>query len=136
MPQHHVVGEVVIRLGLDRVVLDERDGHVEGGHIGPRARRDERHQAEVVDVLVAEDHEPDVLERVSQPCDPALELVERGTRIRPGVDERERLVLDQVDVDAPDRERGRDREPVDTGARPLRRNRLMRFELPSRAAGP
>ena len=44
---------------------------------------------------------------------PALQLVERGARVGPGVDQRQRLVLDQVDVHAADRERGGDREAVD-----------------------
>ena len=43
----------------------------------------------------------------------ALELVERRARVRPRVDQRERVVLDQVDVDAPDGERRGDRQPVD-----------------------
>ena len=49
----------------------------------------------------------------------ALELVERLARVRPGVDEGQRLVLDQVAVDPPDRERGRDLQP--RGCPPLRR---------------
>ena len=39
----------------------------------------------------------------------ALQLVERLARVGPGVDQGQRLVLDQVAVDPPDRERGRDR---------------------------
>ena len=42
-----------------------------------------------------------------------LELVERAARVGPGVDQRERVVLDQVGVDAADRERRRDAERVD-----------------------
>ena len=48
-------------------------------------------------------------------CSSSNEVPEFG----PGVDQRQRLVLDQVDVHAPDRERRGDREPVD--ARPRRR---------------
>ena len=48
-----------------------------------------------------------------------LELVERLAGVRPGVDQRQRVVLDQVAVDAPDGERRRDRQAVD--ARRLRR---------------
>ncbi len=57
--------------------------------------------------------ELDVLERVAEAGDPALELVERGAGVGARVHERQRLVLDQVDVHAPDRERGRDGEAVD-----------------------
>ena len=113
MAQHHVAGEVVVGLGLGRVVLDVRDGGVDRRDVGVRARRHERDQAEMVDVLVGEDHEADVLEPVPERLDPALQLVQRGARVGPGVDERERLVLDQVDVHAPDRERRGDGEPVD-----------------------
>ena len=42
-------------------------------------------------------------------CSSSNDVPELG----PGVDQRQRLVLDQVDVHAPDRERRRDGEPVD-----------------------
>ena len=71
-------------------------------------------EPQVVDVLVREDHELDVLQRVAEPGEPALELVERGRRVRSGVDQRERFVLDQVDVHPPDRKRRGDRKPMDT----------------------
>src|SRR3712207_7467454 len=54
-----------------RVALDERDRHVDRGHLGPGARRHERDEAEMVDVLVREDDQLDVLERVAQPPEPA-----------------------------------------------------------------
>ena len=52
------------------------------------------------------------------PCsrERALELVERLAGVRARVDERQRVVLDQVAVDAPDRERRRDRDAVDRAA--------------------
>ena len=45
--------------------------------------------------------------------DPAGELVEGGARVGAGVHQRQRLVLDQVDVHAADRERGGDGQAVD-----------------------
>jgi hypothetical protein len=66
----------VLLLRLLRVVLDERDRHVDRGHVGTGALRDERDQAEVVDVLVAQDHELDVLERMAERGQSARELVE------------------------------------------------------------
>ena len=48
----------------------------------------------------------------------ALELVERLAGVRAGVDQRQRLVLDQVAVDPSDQERRRQRHPVDPGALP------------------
>ena len=43
----------------------------------------------------------------------ALELVERLARVGPGVDQRQRVVLDQVAVDPADRERRRDAKQMD-----------------------
>ena len=74
--QHHVVGEVVVRLRLAGVVLDERHRDVEGRDVRPGVTCDERHEAEVVDVLVGEDHELDVLEPVPELGDPTLQDVE------------------------------------------------------------
>ena len=49
----------------------------------------------------------------------ALQLVERLARVRAGVDQGQRLVLEQVAVDPADRERGRDPQAVDAGQRGL-----------------
>ena len=113
--QHDVAREVVVGLGLGGEALHERDRGVDGRHLGARVRGHERHQAEVVDVLVGEDHQLDVLERVAEPLQAAAELVERRARVGPGVHQRERRVVDQVDVDPPDGEGGGDGEPVDAG---------------------
>jgi hypothetical protein len=77
-------------------------------------RRHQRHQAQVVDVLVGHDDQVDVLERVAERVDAALQHVERGGRVGTGVDERERVILDQVDVDPTDREGRGDGKAVDT----------------------
>jgi hypothetical protein len=50
----------------------------------------------VVDVLMRVDDELDVLERVSERLDPALEFVEGGAGVRSGVHKGEGLVVDQV----------------------------------------
>jgi hypothetical protein len=115
--QHGLAREVVVRVGLEGVVLDDRHRHVDRRYIGARTRRHERHQAEVVDVLVGEDHEPDVLERVAESLDSALEFVEGGAGVGPRVHQRKRLVLDEVDVHPPHRERRGDCQPVYAGRR-------------------
>jgi hypothetical protein len=69
----------------------------------------------VVDVLVGEDHQLEILDRVPVLVELMLELVERLARVGPRVDERQRLVCDQVAVDAPDREGRRDAQLVDSG---------------------
>ena len=122
--EHHRAREVVVLLRLLGVVLHERHGHVDGRDVGARALRDQRHQPQVVDVLVGEDHQLDVLERVAQLGHAVRELVEGGGGVRAGVDERERLVLDQVDVDPPDRERCRDLDPVDPVGRAAGHERI------------
>ncbi len=67
----------------------------------------------MVDVLVGEDHQLDVLQPVSQTGDPALQLVEAGARVGAGVDESERVVVDQVHVHPAHRERRGNGEAVD-----------------------
>ena len=70
--------------------------------------------------LVGEDHQVEVGDPVPEVAELVLELVERLAGVRAGVHQGERLVLDQVAVDAPDRERRRDAEAVDAGfPRPL-----------------
>ena len=74
--QHDVQREIVLGLGLGREVLHERHRRVDGGHLGAGSLRHERDQSEVVDVVVGEDHELDVLERMAERRDPPLEHVE------------------------------------------------------------
>ena len=71
-------------------------------HLGAGAPGDDVHQAEVVDVLVGDDHQLDLLDPVPERLELVLELVERLARVRPGVDQGQRLVLDQVAVDPAD----------------------------------
>ena len=110
-----VGGEPVVELDVVAEVLDERDRDVDRRHLGARARRDDLDQAQVVDVLVGEDHQLEVLERVPERRELALELVERLAGVRPRVHEGQGLVLEQVAVDPPDGEGRRDPQPVDAG---------------------
>ena len=86
------------------------------GDLGARVRRHERHEPEVVDVLVGDDHQLDVLELMAERRrSPRWSSSNDVPEFGPGVDQRQRLVLDQVDVHPPDRERRRDGEAVDAG---------------------
>ncbi len=61
----------------------------------------------------------EVVDRVAALVQAAGQFVERLAGVGAGVDQGQRLVLDQVGVDRADRERGRDRDPVDAGERRL-----------------
>ena len=118
--QHQRAGEIVVGVGALLVAGEVVDRDVDRGDLRARARLDDLDQAEVVDVLVGDDHQLQVVDCVAEVRELVLELVERLARVGPGVDERQRLVLDQVAVDPPDGERSGDREPVDAlGSRPL-----------------
>ena len=91
------------------------DDDVDRRHLGARARGEDLDQAEVVDVLVGDHDQLEVLDRVAELLELVLELVERLAGVRPGVDQGQRLVVEQVAVDPADRERGRDAEAVDAG---------------------
>ena len=79
----------------------------------PERSREDLDQPDVVDVLVGDDDPLEVLDPAAVLGQRALQRVERRARVRPAVDQRQRVVLDQVAVDAPDRERRRDRQAVD-----------------------
>ena len=115
--QHRGGGEVVLGGGLVAVALEERHEPVERHDLGAGAVREYLHEPDVVDVLVGHDDPLEVLDPVAESGQPALEHVERAARVRAGVDQRERLVLDQVHVHAPDGERRGDGDPVDAGGR-------------------
>ena len=66
-------------------------------------------------MLVGDDDQLEVLDAVAARAERALELVERRAGVRTAVDERERVVLDEVRVDAADLKRRRDRQAVDGG---------------------
>ncbi len=64
---------------------------------------------------MGDDQQLDVLDRVVAGGERLLQLVKGLGRVRAGVDEGERRVLDQVGVDAADLERSGDRQAVDAG---------------------
>ena len=64
--EHQRGRELVVALDVLAEVLDERDHHVDRRDLGPRARGDDLDQPEVVDVLVGQDDQLDVLERVPE----------------------------------------------------------------------
>ena len=75
-------------------------------------------------MLVGEHDQLDVVDRVAVLGELVLQLVERAPGVGPRVDERQRVVLDQVGVDAADRERGRDPQQVDARFGGSRERRL------------
>ena len=127
--EHQRLGELVVALGVLGVRRQVGREQVERGDLGPRAPGQDVEQPEVVDVLVGDDEQLEVLDRVTVRVQLALELVQRLGRVRARVHERQRLVLDQVRVDPPDRERRGDRagggcrRRTRAPARPPRRRR-------------
>src|SRR4051812_14968435 len=69
----------------------------------------------MVDVLMGDDHQLEVVDRMAACGELALQLVERLAGVRPAVDQRQWLVLEQIAVDPADGERGRDAKAVDAG---------------------
>ena len=122
--QHQLDREAVLGLGVLVEVGEALGGDADRGDLGAGVLDDDLDQAEVVDVLVGDDHQLEVVDRVAALAELALQLVERLAGVGPGVDQGQRLVLDQVAVDPADRERGRDREAVDSGQRRLLERRL------------
>ena len=119
MAQHQLDREAVLALGVLAEVRQPLGGDADRRHLGAGAPGDDLDQAEVVDVLVGEDDQLEVVDRVAALAELGLKLVERLARVGPGVDQGQRLVLEQVAVDPPDRERGRDAQAVDAGERGL-----------------
>ena len=93
------LGEGVVEVGLPPVGREVAGEGLERGHLGSRAPGQDRGQPEVVHVLVADDQQLDVLDRVAAGVELLLELVQGLGRVRPGVDQGQRRVLDQVGVD-------------------------------------
>ena len=136
--QHQLDGEAVLRLGVLVEVGQALGGDADRRHLGTGVLGDDLDQAEVVDVLVGDDHQLEVVDRVAAGAELDSQLVERLARVGAGVDQGQRLVLDQVAVDPPDRERGRDLQPVDAGERGLLQRLLWRRRhlSPGSARGP
>ena len=112
---HQLGGEGVLALGVLAEVGEARCGDPDRRNLGPRVRADDLDQAEVVDVLVGEDDQLEVGDRVAVLAELGLQLVESLAGVGTGVDQGQRLVLDQVAVDPADRERGRDAQAMDPG---------------------
>ena len=111
--QHQRLGELVVALGVRAELLDHRREQVERARPRRPSGGEDADQPEVVEVLVGDDDPLEVLDPAAVLAQRALELVERLAGVGPGVDQRERVVLDQVAVDAPDGERRGDRQAVD-----------------------
>ncbi len=123
--QHQLDRELVLALGFLAEAGQPPGGEAERRHLGAGVLDDDLDQAEVVDVLVGDDDQLEVVDRVAAGAELALQLVERLAGVGPGVDQGQRLVLEQVAVDPPDREGGGDAEAVDPGQRGLLQ-RLLR----------
>ena len=113
---HDRLRELVVRRGAGGEVLEVRPERAERRDLGAGAPGQDLEQADVIHVLVGEHDQLEVLDRMAVLGERALELVQRLSRVRAGVDQRQRPVLDQVAVDAPHQERGRHRQSVDAGA--------------------
>ena len=122
--QHQLDREAVLGLGVLVEVGEALGGDADRGDLGAGVLDDDLDQPEVVDVLVGDDHQLQVVDRVAALAELALQLVERLARVGPGVDQGQRLVLEQVAVDPADRKGGGDREAVDSGQRRLLERRL------------
>jgi hypothetical protein len=117
--KHQLDCELVLALGVLAEIGKPLGGKAERRDLGAGMLDDDLDQTEVVDVLVGEDDEFEVVDRVAALRELALQLVERLARVRPGVDQGQRLVLEQVAVDPSDGEWGGDAEAVDAGQRGL-----------------
>ena len=121
----HVVGDPVLAHDLRRedvvlldrlaVVAEPRRQGAERRDLRAGTLREQAGEPRVVEVLVGEDDELEVLEPVPEAREPAFQHVQRPRGVRADVDERQRRVLDEPAVDAPDRERRRDRDAMDAG---------------------
>ena len=109
MAAHDRLRELVVRGGAGREVLQVAAQCVERSNLGPRAAGDDLQQTEVVHVLVGDHDQLEFVDRSAVLGQCLLELVERLARVRPRIDEGERLVLDQVTVHPANEERSRDR---------------------------
>ena len=105
--QHHLDRELVLELGVLVEVGEPLGGDPERRHLGAGVLDQDLDQAEVVDVLVGDDDQLEVVDRVAALVQLRAQLVERLAGVGAGVDQGQRLVLDQVALTRADRERGR-----------------------------
>ncbi len=129
---HDVDCEGVVGLGLLAVALEEGHRHVQRRDLRTRALGDQLHQADVVEVLVGDKDQARLVDRVAQALEAPLQLVQGRPRVGPAVHERQRLVLDHVDVDSAHRERASgSRAGGCPPLRPARRGRRSRGRDPT-----
>ena len=117
--QHKLDRELVLALGVLAEVRQPLGGDADRRHLGAGVLGDDLDQPQVIDVLVGDNHQLEVVDRVAALGELRLELVERLARVGAGVDQGQRIVLEQVAVDPPDRERGGDAEAADADQRRL-----------------
>ncbi len=113
--EHHLDRELVLLLGVLVEGGEPLGGGADRRDLGAGVLDQDLDQADVVEVLMGDDDQAEVVDRVVALAQHPGQLVERLAGVGPGVDQGQRLVLDQVAVDPPDRERGRDRQAVDAG---------------------
>ena len=113
MPAHDPLRELVVGGHAGAEIGHVRPKQIERRDVRTGAPGEDLDQAEVIHVLVGDHDQPQLLDRPAEARHRLLELIERLPGVRAGVDERQRLVLDQVTVDPPDRKRSRQLEPVD-----------------------
>jgi len=128
---HDALGERVVGIHPLAVAGDPRRQDVDGSDLRAGAPREDRRQAEVVHVLVGDDDELEVLDPPPVLGKRLLERVERRARVRSGVDKGQRVVVEEIRVDAADLERRRDRQAVDARAGRPRERVVHRKNLPS-----
>ena len=105
--------EQVVALRVALEVLHDRHEDVQRADRGARAVGEHVHQPEVVGVLVG-DHDPlELLDPAAERRQPGLQRDVRARRVRADVEQRERVVLDQVGVDVSDPERRGDGDAAD-----------------------
>jgi hypothetical protein len=89
---------------------------VERGDLRARAPRENLEQPEMIHVLMREHDQLELFDRAAVRSQRALQLVERLAGVGTRIEQRQRLVLDQVAVDATDEERSGEGQPVDACA--------------------
>src|SRR5579884_284838 len=112
---HDRLRELVVGRGAARKALQVGGEQVKRGHLRPRTPGQDLEQAEVIHVLVGQHDQLEVLDPAAMCREGTLQVVERLAGVRPGVDQRERLVLDQIAIDSTHEERGGEGNPVDAG---------------------
>jgi hypothetical protein len=107
---HQVIGEYALLDQRPRVARQPAVEARQRTELGAAAVDDRAREPPMVDVLMREHDATDVLDPPAVRLEPTLERIDRSGVRLPGVDERERIVLDEVDVHRPDGPRGRDTE--------------------------